>query len=137
MEIGIIQRDDPWKSLRTSLESADFSAAADPEHMAALRPILTKLVARYIVVEKHRGKPLDGVARFHLSNGAMVHRINFGADLTRKGIQNSFGIMMNYRYDMEANEENQRAFEAGYQIKVSPNVQQLLPIDVEPIKSNL
>lgn len=136
-ESGMVQRDDPWNSLLKYLESANLSASADPEHAAVLRPILTKLAARYIVMEKHRGKPLDGVARFHLSNGAIVHRVNFAADLTRKGIQNSFGIMMNYRYDLDAIEDNQRVFEAGYQIQVSSDVQQWLPLDSGPTASKL
>ena len=134
---GMVQRDDPWRSLLKYLETADLSVAADPEHAAVLRPILTKLAARYIVLEKHRGKPLDGVARFHLSNGAMVHRVNYGADMTRKGIKNSFGIMMNYRYDLDAIEDNQRAFENGYQIQVSPEVQQWLPVESVPPASKL
>lgn len=82
---GMVQRDDPWSSLLKYLKNADLSVlSADLEQVAVLCPILTKLSARYIVMEKHRGKPLDGVARFHLSNGAIVHRVNFGADMTRK-----------------------------------------------------
>lgn len=128
-ETGLVPHDAPWSRFLTCLEHANFSEAADPEQLAALQPILTKLAARYIVLEKHRGKPLDGVARFHLGNGAMVHRINFGADLSRKGIQNSFGIMMNYRYDLNEIEDNQRAFEASYHIQVSSDVLKLLPSD--------
>ncbi len=137
VESGMIEQNDSWKNLLQCLKTADFSAADDSEQLAGLRLILTKLAARYIVLEKHRGKPLDGVARFHLGNGAMVHRINFGADLTRKGIQNSFGIMMNYRYNLEAIEAYQRSFEAGYQLQVSPDVQRLLPAENKPTKSNL
>jgi hypothetical protein len=95
-EARLVQQDDPWSSFLTCLEGANCSEAAYPKHIAILPPTLTKLGARYILLEKHRGKLLDGVARFHLGNGAMVHRINFGADLSRKGLQNSFGIMMNY-----------------------------------------
>ena len=135
---GMVQRDDPWSSLLKYLKNADLSVlSADLEQVAVLCPILTKLAARYIVMEKHRGKPLDGVARFHLSNGAIVHRVNFGADMTRKGIQNSFGIMMNYRYDLDAIEDNQRAFEAGYHIQVSSDVQQWLPAENSPTPSKL
>lgn len=137
IESGMVQRDNPWNSLLKYLDNAELSVSADPEQAAVLRPILTKLAARYIVLEKHRGKPLDGVARFHLSNGAMVHRVNFGADLTRKGIQNSYGLMMNYMYDLDAIEDNQRAFEAGYQIQVSSEVQQWLPVERGPRTSKL
>ena len=38
----------------------------------AVRPILTSLAARYLLLEKHKSsnKPLDGVAKFHMKNGA-------------------------------------------------------------------
>ena len=91
-----------------------------------LRPILMKLAARYLVLEKHRGKPLDGVGRFHIGNGAEVFRINYGADLSRKGVQNSFGMMVNYRYDLSALATNQHQFELDYSFPVSPDVAELL-----------
>ena len=72
-----------------------------PSTRLALEPILTRLVAHYLCVEKYRGKPVDGVAKFHLNNGAGLHRINFGADMTRKRMQQSFGMMVNYLYEDE------------------------------------
>jgi hypothetical protein len=44
---------------------------------------------------------LDGVAGFHVGNGAEFHRVNFAVDPSRKGVQNSFGMMVNYCYDPE------------------------------------
>ena len=122
---GLLSSNDPsWKSFLTCLH--ELKLDAHPEHMAVLEPILSKLAARYIFLEKHRGKPLDGVARFHLGNGAKVHRVNFGADLSRKGIQNSFGIMLNYLYDLDSIGENRRVFERTYQIQASSDVMRLL-----------
>ena len=65
-------------------------------------------------------------SHFHLGNGAQVHRVNFGADLSRKGIQNSFGIMLNYLYDLDSIGENRRVFERTYQIQASSDVMRLL-----------
>ena len=42
----------------------------------------------------------DRVAHFHLSNGARVERLNWAADLSRKGIEQSAGIMVNYLYKL-------------------------------------
>ena len=127
---GLLSSNDPsWKSLLTCLDEMNDCQKTHPEHMAVLEPILSKLAARYIFLEKHRGKPLDGVARFHLGNGAMVHRINFGADLSRKGIQNSFGIMVNYLYDLNSVGENRRDFERTYQIQASSDVMRLLAVE--------
>ena len=45
-----------------------------------VRDACQRLCAHYLVNEKRAGLPLDPVARFHLSNGAYLDRINFGAD---------------------------------------------------------
>ena len=75
----------------------------------ALRPILTRLCARYLVHEKREnGTAVDPVAHFHLSNGARMERINWMADRSPRGIRQSAGLMINYRYDLariDANHE--------------------------------
>jgi malonyl-CoA decarboxylase len=94
--------------------------------MVLVERILTRLAAHYLVQAKHRRKPLDGVARFHVANGAEVYRINFGADMSRKGWSNSFGIMVNYKYNMEDVQVNQDQYESDYSVPVHENVRKLL-----------
>ena len=55
----------------------------------------------------------DPVARFHLDNGARLERINLGADLSEKGLRESFGVMVNYLYDLGAVEPNHERFVRG------------------------
>jgi malonyl-CoA decarboxylase len=98
----------------------------DSDGDAWMEPILVKLVARYLLREKHRRKPLDGVARFHVGNGAQVFRINWAADLSRKGWLNSFGVMVNYRYELETVQENQAKYEEDYHIPTGRHVLELL-----------
>ncbi|MCF8199180.1 MAG: malonyl-CoA decarboxylase [Sulfuritalea sp.] len=75
---------------------------------------LTKLAARYLILaKKGRGEvlqPLDPVARFHLGNGARLERINPLGDASAKGLQQSFGVMVNYLYDLDDLEENVESF---------------------------
>ncbi|KAF4324519.1 hypothetical protein BBO99_00001745 [Phytophthora kernoviae] len=81
----------------------------DPELVAALEPIVLQLGAHYIYHEKRRGKALDPVTNFHVRNGAIFERINWLADLSKKGLAQSSGMMINYKYDLahvEANNEN-------------------------------
>ena len=52
----------------------------------------------------------DPVARFHLANGAILHNINWAADISRKGLAQSAGMMVNYLYELDAVEENHEAF---------------------------
>ncbi|KAG7401222.1 hypothetical protein PHYBOEH_002406 [Phytophthora boehmeriae] len=81
----------------------------DPQLAAALKPIMLQLGAHYIYHEKKRGKALDPVTNFHVRNGATFERINWLADLSKRGLAQSGGMMINYKYDLvhvEANNEN-------------------------------
>jgi len=55
----------------------------------------------------------DAVAKFHLNNGARLQRINWAADLSRNGLQQSCGVMVNYLYDLDRVEENHERFLDG------------------------
>ena len=44
---------------------------------------------------------MDPVARFHLGNGARVERLNWAGDPSAKGLKQSFGLMVNYVYDLK------------------------------------
>jgi len=74
-----------------------------------LRERLVGLCGRYFAARRGDGRPVDPVARFHLANGARLERINWLADRSKKGLRQSYGLMVNYRYrqrDLEANAEN-------------------------------
>ncbi len=92
-----------------------------------LRPLLTRLCARYLVNEKRDdGMALDPVANFHLSNGARVERINWMADRSRKGAEQSFGLMVNYLYDVAKIEANHEAYRTSGRIATSSSIKGLL-----------
>jgi len=73
---------------------------------AVIRDTALTLVAHYLVREGAKGVPADPVARFHLGNGACVERVNWGADLSRKGRAQSCGVMVNYLYVPDALDDN-------------------------------
>lgn len=110
------QRDDEHlpESLRNTLkglETPDWhqDKALEEQLKAAIRP----LAARYLIEAKNRhGLPLNPVARFHLGNGAELHRINWLGDTSDKGVKQAAGLMVNYLYvlnDIEHNHENYSA----------------------------
>ncbi|XP_073100495.1 uncharacterized protein [Elaeis guineensis] len=78
--------------------------------LAVLKPPLMRLCARYLLKEKKRGKALDPVANFHLQNGAVIERINWLADQSEKGINQSGGIMVNYVYRLDKIDENAQSY---------------------------
>lgn len=88
-----------------ALNDGDFTALG--EHKANLRI----LAANYLATQKRSdGFPLDPVARFHLSNGALIHDIHASADLSEKGLKQSCGVMTNYLYDLKKVERNHEDF---------------------------
>jgi len=88
---------------------------------------LSHLAARYYLEEKTtRNEPLDPVARFHLKNGAILDRINPQADQSDKGQEQSFGLMVNYVYDLAKVEEHHEAYMKDNLIVCSSHVKKLL-----------
>ena len=55
----------------------------------------------------------DPVARFHLDNGARLERLNALGDLSVKGAKQSFGLMVNYLYDLQKIEAHHEKFVQG------------------------
>ena len=78
-----------------------------------VREMMMRWTAYYLYHGKHRRKPLDRVARFHISNGAIMDQLHWGADLSPKGWRNSFGLMVTYRYDLLQLSLNQMNFESN------------------------
>ena len=76
------------------------------------REALTSLCAIYLIyfATRQEGSP---VAKFHLGNGAELHRLNWAADLSKKGLKESAGLMVNYLYNLDAVEENHGHFAQG------------------------
>ncbi len=100
----------------------------DDEAVAkALKAPLKRLAARYLVEERREdGRARDPVAHFHLLNGARVEQIDWLADRSEKGVAQSYGMMVNYRYrepDIEANHE---AYKGEGMVAASPAVRALL-----------
>ncbi|MCT7654701.1 malonyl-CoA decarboxylase [Oceanimonas sp. NS1] len=90
------------------LTHADWAQRQEVE--SALQPDLLALAAHYLTEAKSRqGLPLDPVARFHLGNGASLHRLNWLADNSAKGQSQSHGIMVNYLYELDRIEQNHEA----------------------------
>jgi len=83
---------------------------------------LAQAAAIYFLRAKNGSKPVDPVARFHLGNGARLERINAAADLSKNGISQSFGVMVNYLYDLDHIEKNHEAFVTSHVVAASAPV---------------
>jgi malonyl-CoA decarboxylase len=98
----------------------------DPKREAELKSLMLPLAARYFVeARREDGRPPDTVARFHLGNGAQLLDIHWMGDRSGKGLAQSFGIMVNYLYDLDKIEVNHEAYATEGQVTASRKVRNL------------
>jgi len=101
---------------------------------SVLREPLLRLAARYLLDAKRAdAAPCDAVERFHMANGAMIERLNWLGDTTQRGLEQSFGIMVNYRYALDRYPANQLAYAAHHALDASPAVRALAMSDTTRI----
>jgi malonyl-CoA decarboxylase len=98
----------------------------NPEDAERLRPKFMRHCADYLTQRPLSGNRIDPVARFHLGNGARLERINWLGNTRTRGIEESYGIMVNYLYDHDSIEDNHERFVRDGIIARSPNVDALL-----------
>ncbi len=98
----------------------------DEEKAEELRKPLMHACANYLVLAKRRDKPLDAVARFHFGNGAQLYRINWMGDTSPHGLSQSFGMMVNYLYDLRQIESNHEMYVRSGALALSRSVRSLL-----------
>ena len=110
------------------LAALDESQHAETQHptsrIDAKSPLghwLLQAAAEYLGRSLADGKPLDPVARFHLGNGARIERLNWAGDPSAKGHKQSFGLMVNYLYDLKRLDKH-RAWLADGKVAVSGDI---------------
>ena len=99
-------------------EDRDVLAALDDVNCWRVReiadkvrePLLRAAAWYYMRVRNRRGLPLDAVARFHLGNGARLERLNWPGDTSERALAQSYGLMVNYLYDLGYIEKNHEAY---------------------------
>ncbi|MFZ1813289.1 MAG: malonyl-CoA decarboxylase family protein [Rhizobiaceae bacterium] len=102
------------------------AAAPLEEEIRAQAPAIRALAATYLLLAKRAdSRPFDPVARFHLANGAELARINTEANLTARGISESLGVMVNYRYELARADANHEQYFATGSIRTPRQVREL------------
>jgi malonyl-CoA decarboxylase len=109
--------------------------AVDSDIAAAVKGPLLRLCALYLTENKDGKGPADPVARFHLGNGASLEQINFMANTAKRGLAESYGLMVNYLYDLDRIEANHEAFARQGQVAHSDAVAELLREERNPVRS--
>jgi len=88
---------------------------------------IIKLVVHYIVNEKNeKGLPVNDVSRFHLGNGAIVDDIVVNANISETGFKRSYGVMVNYLYELKNIEKNHEEYMNNNKVIVSDKIKKYL-----------
>ena len=83
----------------------------DQAAIEGMREPMLRAAATYFMTARNKsGAPLDAVARFHLGNGARLERLDWPGDFSDRGRKQSFGLMVNYLYDLGDIEKNHEAY---------------------------
>jgi len=130
-----------WLERQRAAESSQAVAAADLAALSVLddgaweqdqnavehlrEPVLRTAATYFLTARSRSGAPVDPVARFHLGNGARLERINWPADLSERGLQQSYGVMVNYLYDLGDIEKNHEAYADSRAVTAASAVKKL------------
>jgi malonyl-CoA decarboxylase len=90
-----------------------------------LQTELLGLCAHYLLHVKQGSEPADPVERFHLGNGARLHRLNSSSDLSPAGIRRSVGLTVNYVYALSEMERNAETYRRQHDVRAVPEVVRL------------
>ena len=87
------------------------------------KDLLTKIALNYLAIQKNDlGFPINDVCRFHLKNGADIDDIAINANVSEVGFKRSFGVMVNYRYELAKIEKNHQEYVNEKKVNISNKV---------------
>jgi len=88
---------------------------------------IIKLVGHYLINEKNKKDlPINDVCRFHLGNGAIIDDIVINANVSEVGFNRSFGVMVNYLYELKNIEKNHEDYINKKKIIVSEKLKKII-----------
>lgn len=121
------------KSILANLKNQDVSFLRSQDlklgdvRIIENKEALIKLVAHYIVNEKNQqGLPVNDVSRFHLGNGAIVEDIVINGNVSEQGFKRSYGMMVNYLYELKNIEKNHEDYMNNNKVIVSDKIKKYL-----------
>ena len=107
--------------------SLDFLKSSDlkigDKRIADNKALIKKLAVNYLVKQKNDfGFPINDVCRFHLKNGADIDDIAINANVSEVGFKRSFGVMVNYRYELAKIEKNHQEYVNEKKVNISNKI---------------
>ena len=85
--------------------------------------VLNRLTYYYLTqVKRKNGQAINPVAHFHLGNGASLYKIHTDANVNQSALDDSWGVMVNYLYDLESVAKNHEDYANQESVAVSPKL---------------
>lgn len=104
----------------------DESWYNDANKCDMVKKTLIRACVQYLVKVKENNTPVNSVAKFHFGNGAQLYRINWMGNTSKHGIEESYGLMVNYLYDPKQIESNHEAYVKDGHLALSRAVRSVL-----------
>ena len=109
------------------LKNIDWVSLEDTTLTEILKNFLIRQAAFYLCTATNKyGRVRDPVAHFHLSNGAIIDRLNWMADKSQRGLKQSHGIMVNYLYRLSDISYNGSAYSTDQSVAQSSSIKTLV-----------
>ena len=84
------------------------------------KDLIVKIALNYLAIQKNKlGFPMNDVCRFHLNNGAEIDDVVINANVSDVGFKRSFGVMVNYKYELSKIEQNHQEYVNDKKINLS------------------
>jgi malonyl-CoA decarboxylase len=122
LDAGSAEDSENLSAQKEFVRSLPKTAESISEHGDTIR----RLVFNYLAQAKKGKYPADPVTRFHLGNGALIHQLHSGADMSEKGMAQSYGTMVNYLYDLRYIERNHENYVTEGVVEYSDKLKSLL-----------
>ena len=82
--------------------------------------VLNRLTYYYLTqIKRKNGQAINPVAHFHLGNGASLYKIHTDANVNQSALDDSWGVMVNYLYDLESVAKNHEDYANQEPVAVS------------------
>lgn len=106
-------------------QSLKSLAQSDVAETPGTRDFIHRMAGWYFAQRNRQGQTIDAVARFHLRNGARLERFNWPADRSANGWAQSYGLMVNYLYNLNRVETNHESYVRDGTVVVSRPLREL------------
>ena len=121
-----IALDEDDREVLAALDDVELVARAGDRRAGARAAAARRRLVLSCARRNRRGLPVDAVARFHLGNGARLERLNWPGDTSERALAQSYGLMVNYLYDLDYIEKNHEAYAQQHAVVAASAVTRLV-----------